>query len=220
MPLLFDCLIDNGSHLVLIHKSLVKQLQLRCRKLHLLVEAELTMRENDEKITVTLHEYVHLSQFDKSGQYSTQTICAIITLNLFSPVILGLPFLKHNKILVGHDKHMAMDKTTGFDLLNPSVQVVAQAPIMNLKNLFKNISATQKEVSKGLNAACGEQLKKIQHTFLPVKSVNSLNVVCVRIECLAVQAFLTALGKQVKTTYTDVFSKIPHINKLPIYIYA
>ena len=97
---------------------------------------------------------------------------------------------------------------------------MAQAPRIKLKNLFKKVSTTQKEVSKELNAACDEQLKKIQHTFLPVKSVNSLNVVHVGIKCLAVQAKLTALGEQVKTTYTDVFSKILHIDKLPKDIYA
>ena len=71
LPLSFDCLIDDGSHLVLIHKSLVKQLQLHCHKLHLPIETKLVMRENDKKITVTLHKYVHLSLFDESGQYST-----------------------------------------------------------------------------------------------------------------------------------------------------
>ena len=45
-------------------------------------------------------------------------------------------------------------------------------------------------------------------------------MVHVGIKCLAVQAKLTALGEQVKTTYTDVFSKILHIDKLPKDIYA
>ena len=45
-------------------------------------------------------------------------------------------------------------------------------------------------------------------------------MVRVRIECLAAQAKLTALREQVKTTYTDVFSKIPYVDKLPKDIYA
>ena len=160
LPLSFDCLIDDGSHLVLIHKSLVKQLQIHCCKLHFPIETRLAMKEHDKKITVTLHKYVHLSLFDGSGQYSTQTIHAIITPNLCSPVILGFSFLKHNKIVINHDKCTVIGKTTGFDLLNPSVWVAVQAPRMKLKDLFKKVSTTWKEASKELDAACGEQLKR------------------------------------------------------------
>ena len=59
LQLSFNCLLDNGSHLVLICKSLVKQLGLCCQKLHLPIETELTMQENDKKVTVTLYKYVH-----------------------------------------------------------------------------------------------------------------------------------------------------------------
>ena len=43
LPLSFDCLLDNGSHLVLICKSLVNQLGLCHQKLHLPIETELAM---------------------------------------------------------------------------------------------------------------------------------------------------------------------------------
>ena len=78
LPISFDCLLDDGSHLVLIWASLVKQLDLHIHTLPLLIKTELTMQDNEQKIIVILTEYVHLSLYDKTGEYSTWTIHAIV----------------------------------------------------------------------------------------------------------------------------------------------
>ena len=121
LPIMFNCLLDNGSHLVLICDSLVTELQLCRRNLLLPIETELAMHADDKKTSVTLHKYVNLSLYDASGEYSEWTVRAIIAPNLCSPIILGLPFLCHNNIVVDYVTRSAYDKIRNFDLLNPTV---------------------------------------------------------------------------------------------------
>ena len=90
--------------MVLICASLVKQLDLHLQKLPSPIEIELAMQNKKEKVSVILTEYVHLSLHDSTGEYSAWTVRAIVTPNLCNPVILGLPFLKHNKIVIDHDQ--------------------------------------------------------------------------------------------------------------------
>ena len=74
LPIMFDCLLDNGSHLVLICDSLVTELQLHCRNLLLPIETELAMHADNKKTSVMLHKYVNLSLYDASGEYSAWTV--------------------------------------------------------------------------------------------------------------------------------------------------
>ena len=94
------------------------------------------MQNKKEKVSVILTEYVHLSLHDSTGEYSAWTVHVVVTPNLCNPVILGLPFLKHNKIVIDHDQRTAIDKTTGFDLLNPSICAPPKAPKKKLKDIF------------------------------------------------------------------------------------
>jgi hypothetical protein len=109
-PIMFDCLIDNGSHLVLIRNSLAETLSLRRHKLPLPIETEVAMREGEKKVVLKLYEYVKLRLYDSSGEYSAKSVRAIVAPNLVSPVILGLPFLSHNSIVVDHAARTAIDK--------------------------------------------------------------------------------------------------------------
>ena len=43
----------------------------------------------------------------------------MIAPTLCAPILLGLPFLSHNQIVIDHTTRTAVDKTTGFDLMNP-----------------------------------------------------------------------------------------------------
>ena len=52
----------------------------------------------------------------------SQKPCAVISPTLCTPVLLGLPFLKHNDIIIDIDCHTTIDKHNNFDLLHPSSQ--------------------------------------------------------------------------------------------------
>jgi hypothetical protein len=154
---LFDCLIDNGSHLVLIRDSLVNELALPRRKLHKPFETELAMREGEKKVVVHLYEYVKLRLCDASGEYSAKSVHAIIAPNLVSPVICGLPFLSHNSIVVDHAARTIIDKVQNFDLMNPTIRSPPPAPKKKLKEIFKDLQADQKIMVAELKMVCAER---------------------------------------------------------------
>ena len=121
LPLSFDCLLDNGSHLNLICDSLVNQLGLRRKELRTPIEMTLAMHLNKDKTTITFYNFVKLPLYDVAGRYHAKSICAIVMLNLCCLVLLGLPFLSHNNIVIDHAEQMAVDTSQNYDLLNPSV---------------------------------------------------------------------------------------------------
>jgi len=98
IPLTFECLLDNGSHLVLIHNLLIDDLAICHHKLLILIETKLVMWEGNCKVVVKMYEYVKLWLHDSSGEYCAQTVQAIIAPNLTAPGVLSLPFLTHNSI--------------------------------------------------------------------------------------------------------------------------
>ena len=153
LPYSFDCLLDNGSHIVLIRDSLVNELGLRKKRLKTPIETDVAMNVSENEKSVTLHEFVKLSLYDTSGEYRAKTVRAIVALNLCCPVLLGLPFLSHNNIVVDHAKRTAIDKYQDFDLLNPSIRS-SQHPKKNLKPLYSEIMTVRKAVAKDLKVTC------------------------------------------------------------------
>ncbi|KAJ3925313.1 MAG: hypothetical protein NXY57DRAFT_907245, partial [Lentinula lateritia] len=51
---------------------------------------------------------------------SSRTVRALIVPSLCYPMVLGIPFLAHNFLVTDYAARTVMDKTTGFDLMNPS----------------------------------------------------------------------------------------------------
>jgi hypothetical protein len=97
------------------------------------------MQTGKEKVVVKLTEYVKLKLYDPNCWWFLKTVRAIIAPGLCSPVILGLPFLSHNRIVIDHHAQMAIDKTTGFDILNPVAPPPPKAPKKKLKQLFTEL---------------------------------------------------------------------------------
>ena len=102
LPVSFDCLLDNGSHLVLIRESLVTELGLRRKKLKTPIKTDLAMHLNEKDNSVTFHDFVKLSLYDVSGEYRAKPVHTVVASNLCCPVLLGLPFLSHNNLTIDH----------------------------------------------------------------------------------------------------------------------
>ena len=153
---MFECLLNNSSHLVLIRDSLVGKLSLRRHKLPIPIETELAMRKGDRKVVVKMYDYVKLRLNDSSGEYTARTARAIIAPNLVAPVILSLPFLSHNSIVINHNARTAIDKNQNFDLMHPSVQPPPTPPQKKLNQIFKEITADRKLMVAELNMVCAE----------------------------------------------------------------
>ena len=99
VPAEFKCLLNNGSHLVLIRDSPAGKLSLHHHKLSILIEAKLPMQEGDQKVVVKMYD-VKLHLYDSSGEYTARTVQAITAPNLIVSVVLSLPFLSHNSIMM------------------------------------------------------------------------------------------------------------------------
>jgi hypothetical protein len=155
-PIKFDCLIDNGSHLVLIRNALAEDLSLRRHKLPEPIETEVAMREGEKKVVLKLYEYVKLRLYDSSGEYSAKSVRAIIAPNLVSPVILGLPFLSHNSIVVDHAARTVVDKFHCFDLMNPTVRPPPAVPKKKLHDIFNEIKEDRAVMIAELKMVCAE----------------------------------------------------------------
>ena len=74
LPLSFDCLLDNGSHLNLICDSWVNQLRLHKKKLKTPIEMNLTMHLNENKTSSTFYNFIRLPLYDVAGGYRAKSV--------------------------------------------------------------------------------------------------------------------------------------------------
>ncbi|KAF5334115.1 hypothetical protein D9758_016076 [Tetrapyrgos nigripes] len=118
-PLCVSLLLDSGSHIVLIRDDLAAHLGLRRFKLPRPEVIGVTTTDSSSPMsTTTLHEFVKLRITDHSNTWTSHTVQAIVSPSLCSPMILGLPFLSHNKLALDCENHTCIDKVSGIDILN------------------------------------------------------------------------------------------------------
>jgi Reverse transcriptase (RNA-dependent DNA polymerase)/Aspartyl protease len=218
-PISFEALIDHGSSSVLIRDSFVNDLGLKRRRLSIPFSAELAMENNGQKVEVHFSEYVKLQLHDPSSLWSSKSVRAIIAPSLCAPMILGLPFLSHNNIVVDASARSAINKNSGFDLLNP-VSHKVPVPKKKLKEFFKELKEDRKLLVAELNMVCTERRCRIKHKFEPVKPFDIVGAMRGRIEVLAAQEKLKQMGMEMITEFKDVFTPIPHLDKLPTNVYC
>ena len=101
LPTPVDCLLDNGAHLVLIRPETVADLGLKIQKLHKPQLATVAIKS--KRHTFHLFDYVHLTLSSLNNTWTSQPVRALIAADLCTNILLGLPFLKHNKIVIDHD---------------------------------------------------------------------------------------------------------------------
>lgn len=118
-PFVLRALIDHGSHAVLIQEDLVNTLGLRRRKLPKPETVSMAMGDGLER-SYTLTEWTKIQLYDPTSGWSSCSVRAVVAPNLCSPLILGLPFLSHNKIVVDAELRTVIQKDTNVDLLNPT----------------------------------------------------------------------------------------------------
>jgi len=126
----------------LISSDLVDELGLKRRTLPEPMPVELAVPDKKSKRTIELSEYVKLQLYDPVGNWTSKTVRALIAPSLCAPVILGLPFLAHNNIVIDHALRTAIDKVSGFDLLNPTAPPAPNRPGENLKSFSVTLKKT------------------------------------------------------------------------------
>ena len=125
-PTPISCLLDNSTHSVLIRPETVADLGLKIFKLHTLQTASIAI--DSQHHTFHLANYVILSLSLLNNAWTSCPIRTLITADLCVNILLGLPFLKHNKIVIDHDADTAIAKDSNFDLLNENSFILPKKP--------------------------------------------------------------------------------------------
>ena len=172
------------------------------------------------KTELVLRDWVKLKFCDPSSFWSSKSVRAIVAPGLCAPVILGLPFLSHNNIIIDHSNRTAIDKSMGFDLLNPIAPPPPPPPKKKLKDFYNELHINRKLLMAELKMVCAERLCMNMHKDEPVQVASPLAAIKTRIQTLATQNKLTLLGAKVKEEYADVFDPIPHLDHLPNDVYC
>jgi hypothetical protein len=217
-PTPLDCLLDSGAHLVLIRPETVADLGLRICKLHTPERATLAI--NSQPQTFFMYDYVVLSLSSLNNAWTSRPVRALIAPNLCTNILLGLPFLKHNKIVIDHELDTAIHKPTGFDLLNENKPCPLITPLplsRSPKQIRDKIERVKREVLAELKCRCAERLQVLEQNnyFDKIPSFNPVASILKTIELLASKEHLQKLNSDLKDGFKQIFEPIPHIDDLP-----
>ena len=220
LPITFECLLDIGSHLVIIREDLVDELKLHRRKLRVPIFTETAMH-NGQKNMIELDEFVKLQLYDASGQYVSKSVRAVISPSLCVPVLLGLPFLKHNNIVIDVEARTAIDKVQNFDLINPvapKAQTKVHAKIKFNYEYHAKILKFRQALIAELKNWTANKFKIRKAKAAPM--TDTIAAVRIRLEVLAAQEQLERMGNQIFQKYKTVFEPCPHTDDLPTDVYC
>ncbi|KAJ3925471.1 MAG: hypothetical protein NXY57DRAFT_882323, partial [Lentinula lateritia] len=160
-----------------------------------------------------------LSLNDPSGGWSSHSVRALVVPSLCYPMILSIPFLAHNFLVTNYTARTVMDKTSGFDLMNPSVPFPPLIPT-TLKQHRVAIVATYEdslELKKSVMLELHAYFRDHPQLYCsdPVSPIDVVAAIRSQIEHLSVIERLQKWSDEIKNQYTDVFGDVPHIDELP-----
>ncbi|KAJ3875404.1 hypothetical protein F5051DRAFT_333891, partial [Lentinula edodes] len=214
----YPLLIDDGCPFVLIRSDVVSDLGLKERSLHRPQAMSVAMSEGSPQVFHATH-YCKLSLNDPSGGWSSRSVRALVVPSLCYPMILGIPFLAHNFLVTDYAARTVMDKTSGFDLMNPSVPFPPPIPTTPKQRraavvaTYEDSLELKKSVMLELHAYFRDHPQLYRSD--PVLPIDVVAAIRSRIEHLSVIERLQKWSDEIKNQYADVFGDIPHIDELP-----
>jgi len=207
-----QALIDHGSHVVLIDDALVDRLGLRRRRLNRPMEVSVAL-QGDAKNSFSLSEYVKLACSSLDSIWTSRVVRALIAPGLCTPLLLGGPFLSHNKIVIDHQARTCIAKDDGYDLLHPPD---LSPPPPCATALLPLLYDYKRAVVGELNCILPELRDIVEESCEPVNGLHVVTMVKDRIEVLASVEELRKLDATMKQKFADRFpADIPHIDELP-----
>jgi hypothetical protein len=209
--LVCESLIDPGSEAVLIDPEVVHFLGLHVRSLPEPLNVEMAI--NEKKETVQLKEWVKLKLVSLDKLWTSKCVRAIVAPGLSVSVLLGGPFLKHNKIVIDLELRTCVEKTSGYDLLNPP-QIPRPSPPPKSKRALRSeahqIRTDRNTLVHELKWVLPCQREFIDMWSQPVKDPDVTSDLRNRIAYLASLEKLDRLDAKMKKKFEDRFTEIPH----------
>jgi len=215
-PLMVHTLIDNGAHIVLIRPELVKQLHLPVYTLETPEEVDVAIDTSCKKTKKQiLSSFVILHLTSPDNVFVAKPVCALITPGLCMPVILGLPWLEHNRIVCDHADRACIVKDLNYDLLHPPPIVLPKAPRKSLKKQISDNKNYKKLALQELVSVVRDKWAPRRAADEVVRQIDIVASIRNRIATISIIDDLEKRGNQIRKDYADVFKPIPHINRLP-----
>ncbi|GLB45013.1 putative retrotransposable element tf2 155 kda protein type 1-like [Lyophyllum shimeji] len=239
-PTPVTALIDHGAPPAMISSELASRLSLPTRPLRkpLRVSGAFSKSQTDAPLRsspeIVLSSFVVASVVSPCAQWHSKSQVLIVCPNLRSDIILGLDFLARNDIVVAAKERTAIDRKTGFDLLNPPDPKLQRKPPKT--SPFERRKAEAKAIKEGQNKA--RELRKKVHFELEAKFLREkerfdmagnttedtedhiIYLIKSRIASLADIDFAREFDRKLKTEFDDCFpSDIPHVRDLPNDVY-
>ncbi|KAG1802447.1 uncharacterized protein BJ212DRAFT_1304812 [Suillus subaureus] len=177
-------LIDDGSAAVLIDESLTLKLGLCVHKLPKSVPFNITLSGNKKEAFLLL-DYVKLACTSLDSCYTSCTVHAIMAPNLCTPLLLGGPFLHHNKITIDHENHTCLVKDMNYNLLCP---VMPAKPL--LVPLPPQMHEMRLDIICELKHILPEYKTLVDDSCDEVNGINLIAAVCEHITTLATEESL------------------------------
>lgn len=218
----FDCLLDPGSPFVLITQGVVNFCRLKIEKLKTPQRMSLAMTKNE----IVTTDYVHLDLSSLNGAWSSRTTQALVVDELCYPILLGIPFLTRNKIVIDMEDRTAVNKTTGFDLLNLDPY---QDSCADRAKPTAGCARTATTTRQGIYDERFDRLENshVRYPSLCPKTIRTpqfehvtraTDIICAVKETIVSierKAELDNKEQDLKKDYEDIFSPIPHASLLP-----
>ncbi|KAJ7590647.1 hypothetical protein C8J56DRAFT_1046897 [Mycena floridula] len=227
LPVKVNALIDNGSHLVLIHPELVKELGLPVKKLKVPEIVDVALKNGESSCTV-LSEFVVLENLSsREGPWTSKRCIAVIAPNLCAQLILGLPFLVWNEIVIDHAARSCISRPSGFDLLERKRPINKEFAFKKLSKpvLRKKIASMKSDVEHGRKDLFRElnyilRVRKRSLKTEELKEVDPVAAIRKRVETLANVEDFKRREMKLKKQFAMVFEPIPHVDELPTEVLA
>jgi len=147
-------------------------------------------------IVKTLTEWVKLKLYNPNELWTSRTVRAVVTPGLCTDIILGLPFLRMNKIVIDHERNTCIVKESGYDLLNlppPQVPLGERIPLQVIHCELRHSVAKQKKLIMKQLLSEGHDVKiELDKSCPNLKLSNLIAAIRERITVLADQANLIA----------------------------
>jgi len=212
-----SCLIDTGAHINCVRSDLVERLKLSPKLLAKPLPVTLAFDGSSVAKPIFLSTFIEFSLSSLNSAWSSRTCKAVVVPNLCADFILGLPFLTFNKIVIDSEKRTVIHKPSGLNLMdkNSDVQRRSLRKFTPLSKRRRAIAQIHKTVIAELKVVCDKRRNLYDEVpqSPPYSFIASIRS---RVESLAYQEKLKRHDSNARTLFADIFSPVPHVDRLPI----
>ena len=217
-----ECLLDIGANLNLIRPETVADLGLTARRMPKPIPVSAAFDDTSSLTPTFLEHYVSLSLSSQNNRWTSLTLRAITAPNLCSSIILGTPFLSRNKIVIDTARRTAIQRDTGFDLLNEDALPLPPPPKPHRLERRKQFKQQWKACLAELKDVCNIRRKRLESekAFETIRPFNYIAAIKTTIENLAHEDANNKLAEEIMDEFSDLFKPIPHADLLPTDVLA